>query len=134
MRHHRSAEALAHVALPEHGGTGLDPELETAIYRLVQEALTNVAKHAHAQTVRLAVTADEGGVSIEVQDDGVGFDAETQSTGFGLAGMRERVYLAGGALAIESTERGTVLRARLAIPLASASAGPPATGQAGRSA
>ncbi len=117
---------------PEQGGTGLDPELETTIYRLVQEALTNVAKHAHAQTVRLAVTADEDGVSIEVQDDGVGFDAETQATGFGLVGMRERVYLAGGALAIESGERGTVLRARLAAPLASGSAGAPGSDQADR--
>jgi signal transduction histidine kinase len=99
---------------PEVGGASLEPELETTIYRLIQEALTNVVRHAHAQSVRVAVTAGEGEVTVEVQDDGVGFNANARASGFGVAGMRERVYLAGGVLSIESSGRGTLLRARLA--------------------
>jgi signal transduction histidine kinase len=83
------------------------------VYRLVQEALTNVAKHAHAGHVRVAVTATEGEVTVEVQDDGVGFAVEGSTAGFGLAGMRERVYLAGGTLQIESDQQGTLLDARV---------------------
>jgi signal transduction histidine kinase len=99
---------------PELGGESLDPELETTIYRLIQEALTNVVRHAQAQSVRVAVTSEEGEVTVEVQDDGVGFEVGAPASGFGVTGMRERVYLAGGVFSIESSERGTLLRARLA--------------------
>ncbi|HTU86349.1 MAG TPA: GAF domain-containing sensor histidine kinase [Solirubrobacteraceae bacterium] len=92
---------------------GLDPELETTIYRLVQESLTNVVKHARAGHVRVSVAAIDGEVRIEVQDDGVGFDPAKRNAGFGLAGMRERVYLAGGTVELESSDGGTLVRARL---------------------
>jgi len=92
---------------------GLDPQLETTIYRLVQESLTNVVKHAQASRVRVSVTASDGDVTIEVQDDGVGFDTDSLTDGFGVAGMRERVYLAGGTVELESGEDGTLVRARL---------------------
>jgi signal transduction histidine kinase len=98
---------------PRAGENRLNQELETTVYRLVQEALTNVAKHAHAGHVRVAVTATEGEVTVEVQDDGVGFAVEGSTPGFGLAGMRERVYLAGGTLQIESDQQGTLLDARV---------------------
>jgi signal transduction histidine kinase len=101
---------------PEHGGVGLDPDLETTIYRLIQEALTNVVRHAQASSVRVAVTAEVDQVTVEVQDDGVGFDVSARAAGFGLVGMRERAYLSGGAFSIESGDRGTLLRARLAAP------------------
>jgi signal transduction histidine kinase len=91
----------------------LGEDLETAVYRLVQEALTNVAKHAHAHRVRVAVADSEGELLIEVQDDGAGFDPDVSSAGFGIAGMRERVALAGGSLSIDSGEQGTLLRACL---------------------
>ena len=91
----------------------LEPELETTVYRLVQEALTNVAKHAQASNVLVAVGAYDAEVRIEVRDDGVGFDLDAERPGFGLAGMYERVGLAGGALSIESSERGTLVRACL---------------------
>jgi signal transduction histidine kinase len=91
----------------------LEEDLETTVYRLVQEALTNVAKHARASRVRIAVGETDGELLIEVQDDGDGFDAETVRQGFGLAGMQERVSLAGGTLDVRSDERGTMLRARL---------------------
>jgi signal transduction histidine kinase len=90
-----------------------DAELESTVYRLVQEALTNVAKHARAQNVQVAVASVDGQLSIEVQDDGAGFDTETKTEGFGLAGMRERVSLAGGAFQISSSEEGTLVDVRL---------------------
>ncbi len=87
--------------------------LETTVYRLVQEALTNVAKHAGATQVTVAVRESEGGLLIEVHDDGTGFDSGRSSEGFGLAGMRERAELAGGTLSIDSSEQGTVVKARV---------------------
>jgi len=117
LERRRSAglEIVSELALadPERGDSGLDPELETTAYRLVQEALTNTVKHARAAKVRVTVGAADGEVLIEVQDDGVGFDTEAQTAGFGLVGMRERVYLAGGTLELRSGEGGTVVRARL---------------------
>ena len=98
---------------PEQDARGLDPQVETTVYRLVQEALTNVARHADARSARVAVAVDTAAVRIEVQDDGVGFDVQTQASGFGLDGMRERVYLAGGEFTIESGEGGTTVRAVL---------------------
>jgi signal transduction histidine kinase len=93
--------------------TGLAPELETAIYRLVQETLTNVVKHARAQAVRVCIQAAGGDVLVEVQDNGHGFDTTARTDGFGLAGIRERVYLAGGTLELESGKQGTLVRAKL---------------------
>ena len=90
-----------------------DSELETSIYRLVQEALTNVIKHAGAANVHVLVDHSDDLVLISVEDDGTGFDADAQTSGFGLAGMRERAYLAGGAVDFESGEGGTHLRIRL---------------------
>jgi signal transduction histidine kinase len=98
---------------PRAGDARLSPELETTVYRLVQEALTNVVKHAAASHARVSVTAHDGVVSIDVQDDGVGFSAEGSTSGFGLAGIRERVYLAGGTLEIESGAEGTSVHAHL---------------------
>ncbi|MFI5729813.1 sensor histidine kinase [Kribbella sp. NPDC051587] len=74
-------------------------------YRLVQEALTNVIKHAKATGVRVAVRSEETGVRVEVTDDGVGFDVAAARRGnrHGLAGMRERVRIEGGTLDIRST-------------------------------
>jgi signal transduction histidine kinase len=101
------------LADPERGDSGHDPELETTVYRLVQEALTNTVKHARATNVHVRVAQTDREVLIEVTDDGAGFDTDAQTTGFGLAGMRERVYLAGGTLELKSSEVGTVVRARL---------------------
>jgi signal transduction histidine kinase len=94
-------------------GTRLDDALETAVYRLVQEALTNAAKHARAGSVRVAVGESEGALLVEVSDNGGGFDPGSTSEGFGLTGMRERVGLAGGTLTVESDQSGTSIRARL---------------------
>ena len=98
---------------PSAGEERLDEDLETTVYRLVQEALTNVAKHARANHVRVTVKESEGELLLEVKDDGAGFDHETASHGFGLAGMHERVSLAEGTLSIDSDEHGTVIRSCL---------------------
>jgi signal transduction histidine kinase len=96
-------------------GGRLDAELETTVYRLVQEALTNIAKHAGAESVRVSVTLDYDVVRIEVTDDGHGFDPEARVEGFGLVGMCERVALAHGRLDIESAPGHTVVRADLPL-------------------
>jgi signal transduction histidine kinase len=98
---------------PQAGADRLDPDIESTVYRVVQEALTNVVKHADATTVHVAVTRSPGAVSIEVRDDGVGFAPDARGAGFGLGGMRERVHLAGGTMRIDSGAGGTRLRARL---------------------
>jgi two-component system, NarL family, sensor histidine kinase DevS len=97
--------------------TRLPPEVETALYRIAQEALTNVAKHAGAGHVSVIVTRRDGLVTVVVEDDGRGFGAAGgDSGGLGLVGMKERVGLLGGRLAIESTEgSGTTIVAE--VPL-----------------
>jgi len=93
------------------GDARLSPELETAVYRVAQEALTNVAKHARARNVDLRVERVDGSIRLEVRDDGVGFDPDAETEGFGLTGIRERVALAGGSLTIEPAAPGTRLAA-----------------------
>jgi PAS domain S-box-containing protein len=94
------------------------PEVETAAYRVVQEALTNVARHANVQEATVRVWTDEDMLSIEVADGGQGFDLDSvvvRETS-GLTGMRERAMLAGGQLKIESRPgEGTRLLAELSI-------------------
>lgn len=91
-------------------------ELEIAVFRVVQEAVTNAMRHAGASTLEVDLTAQDGGVAIRVQDDGNGFDAEamlaTGGPGLGLFGMRERVHDLGGTWSVESRPgRGTLIRA-----------------------
>jgi signal transduction histidine kinase len=93
----------------------LSPELETTAYRIVQEALTNAAKHARAERVEIAVRLVAEELVIEVSDNGGGFRVGTPSEGFGLSGMRERVALAAGTLAIDSSDTGTRIAARLPV-------------------
>jgi PAS domain S-box-containing protein len=109
-------------------GTGLDggrlpAPVETALYRVAQEALTNVLKHANARRVSLILQRTPGQAVVVVEDDGVGFDAEsvtapTRDGGrLGLVGMRERVALVGGTLTVESAPGGgTTVIARIPLP------------------
>jgi len=93
------------------GEERLPGEVETAVYRIVQEALTNVLKHSGAAHVSILLTRKNESVSIVIEDDGRGFRPdETDHSGLGLAGMRERVNLLDGTLAIESSPgKGTTL-------------------------
>jgi signal transduction histidine kinase len=104
-----AAEIQLKVDLPR-----LLPDVENTIYRLVQEALTNVAKHSRAEHVSITIVENEGLVKIEVGDDGQGFDPHQRSGGFGLVGMRERVDLLAGNVEVDSAPgRGTTVRAEL---------------------
>lgn len=93
----------------------IDDAGRLALYRLVQEALTNVMRHARAQQMRIALTADDDGVQLQISDDGQGFDPGAVGAGHhGLLGMRYRIESLGGALHLQSAPgRGTVVRARL---------------------
>jgi signal transduction histidine kinase len=102
-----------HLPDPALSDRRLSPELETAVYRLIQEALTNIAKHAGAQQVAVKVDAAHATVAIEVTDDGRGFDTAQSTGGFGLTGMHERAALAGGSLTVTSQPGGTTIRAIL---------------------
>ena len=94
----------------------LPPDTASTVYRLVQESLTNVAKHAGAAHVAIAVQMGSDSVEIEVRDDGVGFDPASPAAGFGLVGMRERAELAQGSLDVE-TEVGAGTTVHVHIPL-----------------
>lgn len=103
-------------------------ELETTIYRVVQEALTNVTKHSGAQRAVVEVVEEDSQVTVSVRDDGRGFRPVDVEGGYGLLGMRERVELVGGHLELDSTPgRGTTVRAVLPVGMrrADESAGAP---------
>jgi two-component system, NarL family, sensor histidine kinase DevS len=140
-RRQTGLDIRSRVELEFEAGTAprrLTPELETAAYRLVQEALTNVAKHAQARRVSVAVSDADGRVLLTVEDDGIGFDGANTDGGFGLTGMRERAALAGGELTVTG-EHGQGTRVEAWFPLVrvgdaaplrvlSDSAGAPASG------
>jgi signal transduction histidine kinase len=100
----------------------LTGERETVLYRVTQEALTNVAKHARASRVWVLLTTDNHLVRLQIRDDGVGFDPATMTTSdlveqsrFGLVGMRERVEMVGGRLLVDSRlGQGTTIAVELA--------------------
>jgi signal transduction histidine kinase len=95
------------IAVDLEAGTMTDrlpTEVETAIYRIVQEALTNVVKHSGAQRVSVLVTRSDGRIKAVIEDDGRGFDPGAElGDGVGLIGMRERIELLDGTLAVESS-------------------------------
>jgi signal transduction histidine kinase len=106
-------------------------EATTALYRTAQEALANVARHARAETVMISCVVAGAGITIEVEDDGVGFEPariarpRENGVGLGLLGMRERIALFGGDVTIESEPgRGTRVVARLPLASGPAEAGP----------
>ena len=100
------------------GDRRLPNEVETALYRIVQEGLTNVAKHADPSRASVLLTPKNGSVLLVLEDDGRGFDPTRKSGGLGLEGMRERVELLEGRLTIESRDgRRHDARRRGACPM-----------------
>jgi signal transduction histidine kinase len=97
------------------GDERLPPDVETTLYRIVQEGLTNVAKHAMATRASILLTRKERTAVLVVEDDGRGFDARASTDGLGLAGMRERVALVGGRMRVETGGAGTTIAVE--IPL-----------------
>jgi signal transduction histidine kinase len=112
----KSTGVRARVVIDENVGR-LAGDVEAAIYRIVQEALHNVAKHAHAKMVNVQMSRDAGHVLLLVEDDGIGFSKTTlnhERPRFGLEGMRERVSMLGGKLRITSSKgKGTRLEIRV---------------------
>ena len=97
----------------------LPSEAETTLYRIAQEALNNVAKHARATRVEIILERRTDHVVLVIEDDGVGFEparAASDRQGFGLLGMQERAALVGATLQIESTEQGTTVLVRMPMP------------------
>jgi two-component system, NarL family, sensor histidine kinase UhpB len=107
----------------------LPAEIETALYRIIQEALTNVAKYAHARTVHVTLKEEGNQVQAIVTDDGCGFDMEKlqkmagQERGLGLVGMQERAHLLDGTLNIQSSPgHGTTIEVSIPLHLTTVSA------------
>jgi signal transduction histidine kinase len=93
-----------------------DDELETALYRIAQEAMTNALKHSGAESLALALSEQDGYVTLRIEDAGRGFDSEEKSDGFGLLGMRERVELLSGELSVASAPgAGTTVTVRVPV-------------------
>lgn len=108
--------------LSESSETGVSKEVETVCFRIAQECLTNIARHAQARQVRVELHRSESDLELLVADDGVGFDVSAaceravRGTSLGLLGMQERVRLLGGQLEMESApSRGTRVRVRFPI-------------------
>jgi len=105
----------------------LERESETAIFRTVQECLTNIHRHSESPTARIRVVVSDGHVCVEVEDRGRGIPAEKQfemastgTPGVGIRGMRERLRQLGGSLDIHSNGKGTLIMARLPLAVTSA--------------
>ncbi|MGZ4270784.1 MAG: ATP-binding protein [Solirubrobacteraceae bacterium] len=110
----RTARVATELQLLEPGLDQLAPEEQIVIYRVVQESLSNVARHAHAESVAVRVEREGAETVVSVADDGDGFDVSADAPGHGLPGMRERAALAGGRVRIVSAPReGTRVELRL---------------------
>jgi signal transduction histidine kinase len=116
----RGVEVHLDINLARH-----DPDLETALYRVVQEAVNNAVKHAAADDIHVEVRDRGDEIIVRVRDEGRGFDPSRSTSGFGLVGMRERVELLGGTLDVESAPGGgTTVAVRLPAQDASMSTNP----------
>jgi signal transduction histidine kinase len=100
----------------ENVSDDLPQEHKTCVYRIVQEALNNCSKHAHANNVRVVVRQEPNHLRVRIEDDGRGFDP-SRVRGLGLVGMNERVSQLGGVLNVDSDpSRGTRLEIDLPLP------------------
>ena len=116
--------AVPHADLRVEGEAGrLEPSVELALFRIAQEALANIRRHAHATGLEVRLRVEPAAVTLDVHDDGVGFETPAALAGlaasghFGLVGMQERAWAAGGTLEV-TTAPGHGCRLRAHIPLA----------------
>jgi signal transduction histidine kinase len=113
----RSTALHARVEMSDEIGR-LSPDIEAAVYRVVQESLHNVAKYAQAKQVNVMVTREDGLLRVAIEDDGVGISSTTnpQRRSYGLAGMRERISALGGTLSVSSRKgHGTKITASVPV-------------------
>jgi signal transduction histidine kinase len=104
------------VTFEAEDGLHIPAAAEPALLRVAQEALTNVGKHANASHAAIRLTRQDGAIVLSVRDNGVGFDARAAPPGTGLASIRERADLLGGALVISTQPgRGTELKVRIPV-------------------
>ncbi len=98
-------------------GTALDPDRSTALFRIAQESLTNVMRHAQATEVSIRLTARDGLICMEIEDNGIGIDATRtpDKKSWGITGMLERIQFLGGTVAIADTGHGTLLSLLLPV-------------------
>ncbi len=121
----KSSGIRARVVVSEDIGR-LPPEFETAIYRVVQESLHNVAKHAGAHSVTVEMTRTDSALRLLIEDDGVGISksSNSQRPSFGMAGMRERISTLAGTMKVESRkDKGTRILVTVPVPNGSALSG-----------
>ena len=123
VKRHSRAEGPAIVLDTPENLPRLDAQIETACFRVAQEALTNALRHAGAEEIRIALRHGDGRFELQVRDDGCGFDLAAaqnralQGGSLGLIGMNERVLLAGGALHIDAQPgAGTTVSASFPSP------------------
>jgi len=113
----------ADVESSQYAGTGVSSEVETTLYRIIQEALNNIAKHSGAKHASIILHRAPGHAELLIEDDGSGFDttkpcpAANEKGGLGLSGIQERLSLLGGSLNVESApQQGTTIVVRIPIP------------------
>ncbi|HEX6712940.1 MAG TPA: ATP-binding protein [Thermoleophilaceae bacterium] len=114
VRADHGIEVDAAIDLPAGRVADLEPGTEQTIYRVVQEGLTNVFRHAGASRALVVVRVEDGAILVRIEDNGRGFD-QVQAQGLGLVGMRERLLLLGATLVVHSGSGGTTLEA--SVPL-----------------
>jgi two-component system sensor histidine kinase UhpB len=115
IAHWKSRHKTIHISqiIPENLGV-INEDTAITIYRLIQECLTNIAKHALAKRVIVKIVDESNFIVIDVEDDGVGFDMDNAGDGYGLLGMKERVQGLGGVLDVNSSiGNGTRIFARI---------------------
>ena len=106
-KHHDTAVMFVHDGIDDRQ----PPETERAVYRIVQEAFSNIARHAHARVARVVLSTEPGTIRVVIEDDGLGFDVERveqpgRRRGLGLLGIRERASQLGGKVKVESSPAG----------------------------
>jgi signal transduction histidine kinase len=116
-------ENTLHVEIKAALDERIDPQIELAFYRLAQEAVTNIVKHANAAHVSIVVAVQPGSAILVITDDGVGFDPNSiEHKGLGLVAMLERFQVLGGSIEIRSRPgAGTTIRAH--VPTSAGAAG-----------
>lgn len=110
-------EGLAVAPRVHQGPTGLDPQADLALFRVAQESLRNIQRHAGVRRAELTLARHNGFVTLEIRDQGVGFPAHVARGGIGLHSIRERMALVGGnATVVSHPGRGTTVRASVPLP------------------